>query len=175
MQSKHTPWGLSHSEHNVAPGIVSFTTGSHGGIQLSADRISALPQAIRDAQGSDLEWYEEDCAVNLVVIAFPDAFPDISVWSAVKFLRVYDGYPTASAYVESNDGLSLLERHKRFEDQHGDKYVARTQCSSSSGWDVHFRRIRDGAEAIARGLSSSEAFAPSPVDITAFGDRVTFA
>ena len=175
MPSKQTPWGPSHSEHEFAPGIVSFTTASHGGIQLSAERIAALPDAIRDAQGTELEWFEEDCAINLVILAFPEAFSDMAVWSAVRFLRSYPGYPAASAYIETTDALPAMQRHQRFIDEHGHKYVSGTRSSASSGWNVHFRRIRDGAEATALGLSSSEAFARPPLDLAAFGDRVTYA
>jgi hypothetical protein len=175
MTSMSTPWGPSHSVRRIAPGIVSFTTATHGGIQLSEERIAALPDAIRKAQGSDLEWFEEDCAASLVVLAFPEAFTDVAVWSAVNFIRAYPGYPAATAYIATEAAKPILDRHARFEVENGDRYVAGIQASSSIGWNVQYRRVRDGAEAFARGLSAEEAFHREPVDLTAFGDRVTYA
>ncbi|MBK6616448.1 hypothetical protein [Ottowia sp.] len=175
MKSKPTPWGPSHSETTIAPGIVSFTTGSHGGIQLSSERIAALPASIREAKGSDPQWFEEDCEVNLVVLAFPEAFTDIAVWYAVKFVRSYGEYPAVAAYVETDAGLVLRERHQRFETENGDKWVPGSQSSAGQFWNVRYRRIRDGAQAVARDLTDDEAFAQAPVDLAAFGDRVTYA
>jgi hypothetical protein len=47
--------------------------------------------------------------------------------------------------------------------------------SSGQGWTVRYRRISDNREAIASGLTNDEAFTPSPVDVSLFGDRVKYA
>ncbi len=70
----HTPWGISDTEKHIAPGITGYTTASHGGYQLSAERLAEMPPSWRSVHGYEAGWYEEDCTWSLVVLAFPEAF-----------------------------------------------------------------------------------------------------
>ena len=75
--SHTTPWGGSHTCDQIAPGIVSITTGSHGGFYLSPERADAMPEPyrskVRFAGGT---WFEEDCDWVLVVLSFPEVFEE---------------------------------------------------------------------------------------------------
>jgi hypothetical protein len=67
----NTPWGISDGQQTLAPGIVSYSTPSHGGIWLSAERQAQLPKGI-DNFVHDLRWWEEDCDWTVPYILFAD-------------------------------------------------------------------------------------------------------
>jgi hypothetical protein len=65
--STPTPWGAALTTEEIAPGIVSYTTASHGGYYVSPERVATMPKPLRDFQpwaGSN--WYEEDCGATLL-------------------------------------------------------------------------------------------------------------
>ncbi len=68
---KYTPWGQSDSEVKLADGIISYSTPSHGGIWLSAQRQKQLPENI-DNFTHDIRWWEEDCDWCVPYILFKD-------------------------------------------------------------------------------------------------------
>ena len=53
----HTPWGAAQDVTELAPGIVSVSTASHGGIKVCSTMNKRIPAVFRCADG----WYEEDC------------------------------------------------------------------------------------------------------------------
>ena len=63
---KASIWGPIHSADQLLPGIWHVTTASHGGIILSDERQTAMPEALRAAGPS----YEEDVDWALVHLAF---------------------------------------------------------------------------------------------------------
>lgn len=67
-QNMNTPWGRSDYVEEVAPGIRSVETPSHGGYWLSAERRAQMPAAL----SLDSPWYEEDCEWARVAVAFKD-------------------------------------------------------------------------------------------------------
>jgi len=73
---KSTPWGPAERTEQVAPGIVFFSTASHGGYRLSQTRLAEMPDYLRDARHITGPWFEEDCEAALVVLAFPEDFPE---------------------------------------------------------------------------------------------------
>lgn len=170
-----SPWGRPDSQREVAQGIIRVSTPDHGGYFVSAERFASMPEALRVSPDADGAWFEEDCLAHLVIAAFPEAFSDFLVWCTVKFLRSYPGLPAATAYLAEPVAKPLLDRHDRFDAENADKYVSGCQSSSPNGWNVSYRRIRDGAQAFASGLTLEEAMNDGPVDLTAFGARVTYA
>jgi hypothetical protein len=74
----NTPWGVSQGAPEVlAPGIVSYSTASHGGIWLDPEHLEKVPAAWRGARFSGSQtspWFEEDCDWALVALTFPEAF-----------------------------------------------------------------------------------------------------
>lgn len=67
MAANDSPWGPIDEQDEIAPGVVSIITGSHGGLLLSPERQAAMPAHLR----LDGAAYEEDSAYNLVGLAFP--------------------------------------------------------------------------------------------------------
>lgn len=59
-------WGAVQQADQLAPGVWSVMTASHGGIILSDQRQRAMPPALQIESGS----YEEDCDWALPILAF---------------------------------------------------------------------------------------------------------
>lgn len=104
---KHTavptrcPWGKVESPHEIAPGIWTVSTPSHGGILVSAERRAAMPTHLRDFQTfAGGNWYEEDCDWSVVALAFPEYFSE-EVLDAARL--TYKGW---------------IEKRDRFQDAH---------------------------------------------------------
>ena len=64
--SAATPWGKPDSVTEIADGIVYYTTPSHGGLRLSAERWAQLPSALAD-NFRTVGWAEQDCETPLVI------------------------------------------------------------------------------------------------------------
>lgn len=84
-QGTLTPWGRSDWEKQIAPGIVLYTTPSHGGIHVDAQLNKKMPDKYRIDDG----WYEEDVEYALVVLAFPQHF---SAKELANAQRIFDKY-----------------------------------------------------------------------------------
>ena len=65
---KHTPWGAVQDAKVLAPGIISYSTASHGGIWLDSAHRKALNYN-KSWLNTD-EWWEEDCDWSVPYIAF---------------------------------------------------------------------------------------------------------
>lgn len=70
----YTPWGDSQHAETTADGIVFHTTAGHGGVYLSDERHKELQAKFKFPTFAKGQWYEEDCDVAAVVIAFPEVF-----------------------------------------------------------------------------------------------------
>ncbi|HYH64393.1 MAG TPA: hypothetical protein VD866_06815 [Urbifossiella sp.] len=114
----HTPWGVAQHVTEIAPGIVSYSTASHGGIHLSDERVAEMPAALQDfvpfggPQPGPGRWYEEDCDWSVVCLAFPQFFTESDAQAAHATLK---GYRTAvyKAFVEGSPSTSVV--HARVE------------------------------------------------------------
>lgn len=85
-----TPWGPSSDAETekLAEGIILHSTSSHGGIYLSPERQSVIKKKFPKFQTfvGGGEWFEEDCDVAVVMVAFPEAFKPTSVEAATKMI-----------------------------------------------------------------------------------------
>lgn len=84
---RSTPWGAPDSVTMIAPGIWSVSTPSHGGIYLEREALARIPKAHQDyaaqwSHGMGAAWFEEDCAVACVIVAYPEHFTPSNVESA---------------------------------------------------------------------------------------------
>ena len=71
----YSPWGAIQSREQVADGIESISTASHGGYWLSRERRASFVARFPDfTPFAGLPWFEEDCDWAAVVLAFPIAF-----------------------------------------------------------------------------------------------------
>lgn len=90
-----TPWGPAQHVTEIAPGIVSYSTASHGGIHLSDERIAEMPLALQEfvpfggPQPGPGRWFEEDCDWSVVAVAFPQFFAEGDVQAAHATLKGY--------------------------------------------------------------------------------------
>ncbi len=104
-----TPWGFANHIVEIAPGIVSYSTPSHGGIHLSDERIAEMPKALQDfvpfgsPQPGPGRWFEEDADWSVVALAFPEFFTEGDVQAAHATLK---GYRPAvyEAFVRNTEG-----------------------------------------------------------------------
>lgn len=174
-QITSSPWGRPDSVREIAPGIIEVSCPGHGGTLVTPEQLALMPEAFRLDAGPEGAWYEEDCEACLVILAFPDAYPPSATWHAMNFIRADNMFPKAKAFVESDAGADLRQRHKRFAEEHADLYSPGCMSTEGNGWRVCFSRISDGRQAVAVNLTDDEAFAPAPVDLSRFGDRVTYA
>jgi hypothetical protein len=79
-----TPWGLSDTRTQYADGIAFYSTPSHGGFQLSDERLAQLRAVHGDVHTycGQPHWFEEDCDWAYVATAFPDLFTDDELTTA---------------------------------------------------------------------------------------------
>lgn len=104
----HSPWGAVQDADQVMPGIWSVGTSSHGGFQVSAERMAAsgflrefAPLSF-NGQGK-AGWFEEDCDWCFIPLAFPDEWRawrgDRADAEIVEAQRVFDQWikPKADA------------------------------------------------------------------------------
>ncbi|HEY7330682.1 MAG TPA: hypothetical protein VH592_23785 [Gemmataceae bacterium] len=90
QQPVETPWGHPDTVKEIAPGIVLYSTPSHGGYWPSPARVAAMPKPLRDFQPfAGRNWYEEDCDWSIVALAFPQFFPHDAIAAARETLKHY--------------------------------------------------------------------------------------
>lgn len=139
--SSSSPWGHIQTATHIAEGIIMVHTASHGGMHLSADRLAKMPACLLKPHHNycPFSWFEEDCEVALVMLAFPDDFTADEYNGAVETLYYF--YPinfaawTASlAPAIPQDALALL-----VERLHAKRYP--TGCPNSC--EACQRRLHD--------------------------------
>lgn len=71
-----TPWGMADFVTTYGDGVNFFETPSHGGFQLSPERLAEMPEPFKSHQPycGQQGWYEEDCDWSAVALSFPDLF-----------------------------------------------------------------------------------------------------
>lgn len=84
-----TPWGTADGIEEIAPGIVFYSTPSHGGYKVSADLNKRIPEIFRRSAMiyAPSGWYEEDCAYAMVHAFLPEYFSDKEVAAAWNTLK----------------------------------------------------------------------------------------
>jgi hypothetical protein len=90
MRRTSTPWGRADQAEDIAPGIVFYSTPSHGGIHLSRERLAQMPANYRAKAGKAYTppgWFEEDCEVAFVIVTWPEHFGATSYRAAVDTLQ----------------------------------------------------------------------------------------
>jgi hypothetical protein len=90
-----TPWGPAQQSTEIAPGIVSYSTSSHGGIWLSPERVAEMPKPLREfvpfggKQSGPGMWLEEDCDWSVAALSFPQFFRPEDIAAAHATLKGY--------------------------------------------------------------------------------------
>ena len=91
-----SPWGRPDSQINIADGIASISTPSHGGIWLSQKRYDSLPKALQCNPYGGSTFFEEDLEAMIIIYYF-DIEPvdqDYSYFNTEKYQSVYDYFTT---------------------------------------------------------------------------------
>jgi hypothetical protein len=123
----HTPWGNSDSKHILAPGILSLSTPSHGGIKVEKELNLLIPDYMRSPDG----FYEEDVDWAIVATVFPHAFTPEDKAHARKTLR--DWVPSAyERYYKEiiPPGQSRKKDEAAFKVAHKNDYLGLAACRS---------------------------------------------
>ncbi|MEY9247594.1 DUF7007 domain-containing protein [Bradyrhizobium elkanii] len=154
-----SPWGAIQDKRELAPGIWSVSTASHGGIKLSRERNAAVPKYMRAEAG----WYEEDCRWSIAAVIHPIAFqrtikiegrPDRGEYDiAVETFRNWhpDEYEQFFG-VKLEKGQSLIRDEKLFQVETREKFVVASASGDWANWvpkgkvGVFARRECDKAE-----------------------------
>ena len=76
----YTPWGRADDKTEKAPGIVFYSTPSHGGFKIAKPILAVMPKHLVNDDG----WYEEDCEWCKVALAFPHLFDEKRFEAAQK-------------------------------------------------------------------------------------------
>lgn len=95
MTGTYTPWGKADSSRRFAPGVVAYSTPSHGGFHLTPEREAELDARLRQVGisaeqarfGYEPGWYEEDCAAFAVMFGFPELFPHMDPEESLTILK----------------------------------------------------------------------------------------
>lgn len=118
--STSTPWGPSQQSTRLSPGIIWYSTASHGGVHLCPTRNAMIPEAFR-AEGG---WYEEDTDWNIVAYYFPEAFPKEDRRNVIATLKNWrpDEFERATGQkVKPEESLEL--RARLFREKHKHDWV----------------------------------------------------
>lgn len=132
MQTKqpvYTPWGAADYIKDIADGITTYSTASHGGIKLSAERQAQMPKALRDGA-----WYEHDCAIYRVIVAFPDVFSEKDFEEAKHGLKNWypDAYETHFGEIIP-EGESYIKDKQIFKERHKADWVGIAAIGDDEG------------------------------------------
>lgn len=72
-----SPWGVIDGIEVLEEGILFVSTPSHGGAWLSPENLAKMRPALKTPSSfyhAGSPWFEEDCEILRVVIAFPHLF-----------------------------------------------------------------------------------------------------
>ena len=144
-----TPWGPSQHQARIAEGITQVSTAGHGGIKLSPKRQQELQQKFPHFQAwAGGSWYEEDCDVCVVILAFPEEFSNLAIRGAIKTAHSNndDGnWLPISQWLNSDVGEAneLNAKVLQVETENADKWESGSMGSCKEGWNVSFTRVRD--------------------------------
>lgn len=178
-----TPWGPSQHSHEFAPGIVFYSTASHGGYHLSTERwkdFTAIPQFANWPS----PWLEEDCDASLVYLRWPEMATDEQIHDAVCMVSVVSSWGHARwkallAWLDQQ--TELLARAQAHLNAVAEMWQRGSMGTTKKPgvWWVHFRRGNETREVYMdyptkRYYSDEELNAlakPSPETDKYFNDR----
>lgn len=90
LVSSDTPWGKAQSAEEIGPGILKYSTASHGGYFLDTianAKVSPIFKKATFCQQGMRGWYEEDCDWAIVVYIFKEFFDSKTYKIALKTIK----------------------------------------------------------------------------------------
>ena len=101
-----SPWGHIQGAKEIFPGVWNVSTPGHGGLILSAERMAAMPAALKCNVYGRGNAFEEDCEWALVAAAFPEEFAGYAPGAMKHVGPTLDG----DCYRKAHDYWLLLEQ-----------------------------------------------------------------
>lgn len=155
----YTPWGRSDSEKVLAPGIITVSTPSHGGIHLDKELNQLVPAYMRTQDG----WYEEDVDWAIVATVFPQAFSEEERAHAKKTLRGYMPMAYETFYGEIiPPGQSHAKDEIAFKALHKNDYI------TLAAWGDWHKNVPKGSVVVFAGRGGRTADWKYPKDTAYF-------
>ena len=107
-----TPWGPPQTKRVLAPGIVDYSTASHGGFHVSPDIRKTMPPELRFVETwAGPGWYEEDADWAIVALAFPHLFEPRVVAAAITTVAQYHASKIdLTKFYDTPAGQAVMER-----------------------------------------------------------------
>lgn len=164
-----TPWGHPDSVTELAPGIVSYSTPSHGGIWLSPERVAEMPKPLREfvpfggPQAGPGRWFEEDCDWSVVAAAFPEYFDAEALDAAMKTLERWKTELHAQVAGKSRWSIHYADREMARE--HGDPQLGTVLARSKE--EAEAEAQKDG-QIVSRSVPCASLWA---VEVRGKGDE----
>ena len=90
----NSPWGTIQDVTELAEGLWSVSTASHGGIKCSKKRNAQIPDYMRRAGG----WYEEDCEWSIPFVVFEGDILEFSNADATRAIIAQEHRATFRAW-----------------------------------------------------------------------------
>lgn len=110
----NTPWGTADGVTTYAPGLVFYTTPSHGGFHVSGALLARIPDYLQNADkyaDGAAGWFEEDCAACIVIVCFPEFFTDSQRESAIPVMQSVYPQQWARFKQTASARVSALKQH----------------------------------------------------------------
>lgn len=149
MKRTETPWGQSQHEREHAPGIVFYSTSSHGGYGLSSQRYADFCKIPQFQQWSP--WLEEDCDACLVYLRWPELATNEQIHGAVLTARTVASWAKNGRWEKIVEWLdqvgqpqqqTILIRAQQHANDVKQLWERGSMCSTDQRdtWSVWFRR-----------------------------------
>ncbi len=138
-----SPWGIIQAATEIADGILSVSTASHGGYYLSPERQAVLERrlpGVRPYAGKP--WYEEDEDWTYVALAFAEEFSAEAVFAAVRHQSDsrYGHLPAGHPFWATIFGQVAKEKADAFKVSLAGKWERGSCGTEGNGWRVSFYR-----------------------------------
>ena len=128
-----TPWGTADNSREVAEGVTWHSTPSHGGFQLSRQRMTTVRNKFPGLETfAGGPWFEEDCDWCFVALTFPELFKSQDLKAAESTLR--NNSPKHWEHIygrELQPGESSTKDRERFEAENANNLCV---VSASGDW-----------------------------------------
>ena len=145
-KSVQTPWGPAQDSYEYGPGLLFFSTSSHGGFRVSAALMRRMPDHLRKIEPfcKKIGWYEEDCDWALVALAFPQFFTDYEFVQAVQTAAHY--MPQALTEADKAKARAWLDANREL-------WTTGSAGTSAAGWWINAYSLVDPSQQISRTFS----------------------
>lgn len=146
-----SPWGYCHTREQIASGIWTVSTASHGGFHLGPERADAFAKAFPTFDGyAGLPWLEEDCDCCAAIVLWPAEFKPEAVFHAVRMIVNYrqsvapldkdDYFGAVRRWLESPDGETSRKIAADYEATRVGLWERGGSGTSGNGWQVYVAR-----------------------------------